>query len=100
MRPPSSVWIWRKEMEWFSVAFTSLIGMLTRPNEMAPFHMDRTCSTLSIGLCRSSGGFGGFSSYDAYHGGGGETSRPQQPGKGAVSRHRVHQGRGAALLRH
>jgi hypothetical protein len=46
----SSVWIWRKEIEWLSVAFTSLIGMLTRPNEMAPFHMDRTCGTLSIGF--------------------------------------------------
>jgi hypothetical protein len=39
------VWIWRKEMEWLSVAFTSLIGMLTRPKEMAPFHMDRTWGT-------------------------------------------------------
>ncbi len=47
MRPPSSVWIWRKETAWLSVAFTSLTGMLTRPKEMAPFQMDRTCSTLS-----------------------------------------------------
>lgn len=45
MRPPSSRWIWRKEIEWLSVALTSLMGMLTRPNEMAPFHMDRTIST-------------------------------------------------------
>ncbi|MGH1554894.1 hypothetical protein ACRAWF_32085 [Streptomyces sp. L7] len=27
------------------MAFTSLIGTLTRPKEMAPFHMDRTCRT-------------------------------------------------------
>jgi hypothetical protein len=27
-----------------------LMGMLTRPNEMAPFQMDRTCSTFRIGL--------------------------------------------------
>ncbi|CAM5675142.1 hypothetical protein SGLAM104S_02876 [Streptomyces glaucescens] len=45
MRPPSSVWICRNEIEWFSVAFTSLMGMLTRPKEMAPFQMDRTRPT-------------------------------------------------------
>lgn len=42
MRPPSAAWIWRKEIEWFSVALTSLIGMLTSPKEMAPFQMDLT----------------------------------------------------------
>lgn len=41
----SSRWTWRKDTEWLSVAFTSLIGMLTRPKEMAPFQMDRTGST-------------------------------------------------------
>ncbi len=43
-------------MEWLSVAFTSLIGMLTRPNEMAPFQIDRTCRTLSFPVCSSSYG--------------------------------------------
>lgn len=48
MRPPSSRWTWRKEIEWLSVAFTTLIGMLTRPKEMAPFQMDRTCGTFLV----------------------------------------------------
>lgn len=46
IRPPSARWIWRKETEWFSVALTSLIGMLTNPKEMAPFQMDRTVHPL------------------------------------------------------
>lgn len=42
IRPPSERWICRKEIEWFSVAFISLTGMLTRPNAMEPFQMDLT----------------------------------------------------------
>ncbi|CAM5413807.1 hypothetical protein SGRI78S_03553 [Streptomyces griseus subsp. griseus] len=42
IRPPSARWICRKLIEWFSVALTSLIGMLTSPKEIAPFQMDLT----------------------------------------------------------
>jgi hypothetical protein len=48
MRLPSSMWIWRKATEWFSVAFTSLIGMLIRPKETAPFQIDLTFDTLQV----------------------------------------------------
>ncbi|CAK7281001.1 hypothetical protein SGPA1_11794 [Streptomyces misionensis JCM 4497] len=96
MRPLSSVWIWRKEIAWLSVALTSLIGMLTSPKEMAPFHIDRTCRTRPFPLavvCL------GLSSYDAYHRGGGATGGTEQSGEGALSGDRLHQGRAGALLR-
>src|SRR6478735_4844191 len=41
IRPPSSAWTCRKLMSFSSVAEYSLIGMVTKPKEIAPFQMDR-----------------------------------------------------------
>lgn len=54
------------------MAFTSLIGMLTRPKEIAPFQMDLTFDTLQVAFTRFpaypfSYEYVGLSSYDANH---------------------------------
>src|ERR1044072_9426708 len=103
MRPPSSRWIWRKEIEWFSVALTSLIGMLTRPKEMAPFHMERTVDLPVRAAIHDIADITRWIArvlpYGAHHTSGGAAAHAQQPGQGAVSGIRIHQGRAAALLR-
>src|SRR5438034_7315236 len=39
MRPPSLSWSWLNRRLFSSVAGKTLIGIETRPNEMAPFHI-------------------------------------------------------------
>src|SRR4029453_9710155 len=41
MRPPSSGCTWRKLMSFSSVAEKSFTGIVTRPKEIAPFHIER-----------------------------------------------------------
>src|SRR6188508_272919 len=44
MRPPSSGCTWRKLMSFSSVAEKSFTGIVTRPTEIAPFHIERGMS--------------------------------------------------------